>query len=374
MAVRWLLQSGISISNKSDEHYGAVYSHYRGRHGGHELVYAEATGYMLSLLKLLYRKYSDPAFVEFARASGDWLVRWAERNGGIIAMGLRGGEEIREAYAFDNGVCCKGLADLYELTSDERYLRCAERIADWIVSETLNRDGSIKPVFDIDAAQFTEDRTVWYKISGSFHAKIAMPLLQLYSLNKDKRFDDAAVSICEWALGQQQPNGSFPANKTTRTAYVHFHCYTVEALLYAYTCRRTQRFLDAAEKAIDWALAVQSPGGTLPRWCDVLVRERASDVQAQAVRIFSLMNMLRPRGDIREASRKALQSLLELQGVDQDERVDGGFFEGTARKFHLLVRRSLNMTSWAAMFAVHALYLMQEAPARDFFSESKFLF
>ena len=373
MAIRWLLNSGIYISKPEDQHYGAFQYSVESRK--HELIYAEATGYGVSLLKYLAGKHSSAPFAEFAKASGNWLVRWAERHHGIIAMGLSRGQEIREAYAFDNGVCCKGLLDLFTLTGDERYLKCAERIADWLVKKALNEDGSVKPILDLNSGRFVEDRRMWYKVSGSFHAKTAMSLLQLSSVNRDSRIRDAAVRICEWAIGQQEGDGNFPANKTTRMTYLHFHCYTIEALLYAYACERSQRFIDAAERAINWALNVQRPDGTLPRWSGGGgMRETANDVQAQIVRVFSLMNMFKPRKELTEASRRAAGFLLKLQRVDQEETMRGGFVGGTVRKYRFIPTKSREMTSWAAMFAVQALHFMEEASSGDFYVEAKSLF
>ncbi len=375
IAVGWLLNSGIYISNPEDPNYGAFHSHYSVEQRRHDLVYAEATGYGLSLLKYLNGKHASARLVDFARASGDWLVRWAKRHHGIIAMGLTGGEEIREAYAFDNGVCCKGLLDLYALTADERYLECAEGIADWLVSAALCEDGSVKPVFDLNSGRFVEDRRTWYRVSGSFHAKIAMPLLQLSSINKDGRIRDAAVRICERAIGQQRGDGNFPANKATKWTYSHFHCYTVEALLFAFAYERSPRFMEAAERAIDWAMNAQGTDGALPRWSGGgSMRETASDVQAQAVRIFSLANMLRPRRELVVASQKASKFLLELQRLDEERAMHGGFLGGSVRKYRIIPRRSLEMTSWAAMFAIQALHFMEEASSGDFYVEGKFLF
>jgi uncharacterized protein YyaL (SSP411 family) len=375
MATKWLFNSGIYILKLEDQNYGALYSHYSVGSRHHELVYAEATGYGLSLLKYLAGKPSTAPLAEFAKASGNWLVRWAERHHGIIAMGLSRGQEIREAYAFDNGVCCKGLLDLFTLTGDERYLKCAERIADWLVTQALNEDGSVKPVLDLDSGRFVEDRRMWYKVSGSFHAKIAMPLLQLFLINKDRRFRDAAVRIYEWAMGQQQGNGNFPANKMLRATYLHFHCYTVEALLYAYAFERSQRYIDAAERAVNWALRLQRTDSALPRWYGRrLMRETANDVQAQIVRILSLMNMLRPRRGLEEASRKAADSLVKLQRLDKEETTRGGFIGGSIRKYGFIPRKSLEISSWAAMFAIQALHFMEEASTGDFYSGATSLF
>ncbi len=86
-AESWLLKSGIYILDRNDPNYGAIYSYYDHKLKKYELVYAEATGYVISLLKYLYSINKDSKLIDFARASGDWLVRLAERYNGIIALG-----------------------------------------------------------------------------------------------------------------------------------------------------------------------------------------------------------------------------------------------------------------------------------------------
>ncbi len=373
-AVQWILHSGIYISEEGHPHRGAMHSHYDASLQRHELIYAEITGYATSLFSYLSARQGD-SLMSHARASGEWLVNWAERNSGMVSMGVRRDREVREVYAFDNGICCKGLMDLYALCGDERYLRCATRIADWLVNQALNPDGSVKPLFALDSGRFIEVRTPWYKVSGSFHAKIAMSLLLLYGTNKDAHLRDAAVRICEWTIAQQQPDGSFPANRSVRATNLHFHCYTVEALLHAYACLGTARFVDAAERAMRWVMQIQQRDGYVPRWQRRLyLRDRPADVQAQVLRILCLMQMLRPRQELTKAISLASQGLLRMQATGHDVRQDGGFFEGDVRRHRVFLRRSSKMTSWTTMFAIQALTLAQQLPDGDFSREAKRLF
>lgn len=373
-AVRWILHSGIYISEEGHPHRGAMHSTYDGNLQRHELIYAEITGYATSLFSYLCTTRQGD-LLNHARAAGEWLANWAQRHSGILSMGVRQGQEILEVYAFDNGVCCKGLMDLYALCGDERYLKCAARIAGWLVDQALNPDGSVKPVFALDSGRFIEDPTRWYKVSGSFHTKIAMPLLLLSEANTDARLRDAAVRICDWAVAQQQPNGSFPVNRLIRASSLHFHCYTVEALLFAYACLGTPRFLDAAERAMGWVMRLQGPGGYVPRWQGrAYLRDRPADVQAQVLRILCLLQMLNPRQELIKAIRVATRALLRMQAAGPDVRVDGGFFEGDVRRYRIFLRPSHRMTSWTTMFAIQALTLAQQLPDGDFHREAKRLF
>ncbi len=357
-AESWILNSGIYILDRNDPNYGAIYSYYDHKVKNYELVYAEATGYVISLLKYLYSLNKDSKLIDFARASGDWLIKLAEKYNGIIVMGIKDGSDVRQAYAFDNGICCKGFLDLYDLTGDRKYLEYAEKIADWLVNKALNEDGSVKPLLDIDTGNFVQDEKVWYKASGSFHSKISMSLLQLYSINKDDKLLDAATKVCEWAIGQQKPDGSFPANKHIRSVNLHAHSYTVEALLYAYASQNTRKFLDAAEKAVDWMLKVQEQDGSLWLWYgDGFAKMKASYAIAQTIRILLLMQMLNSRKNLIEAAERASKFLSTMQGSEKDQRIEGSFYEDV-RRYGFMMRKSSHVTSWATMFAIQALSML----------------
>src|SRR3990170_4928913 len=99
-AERWLLTSGIYVLDKNDPNYGGVYSYYDRNTRSYELVYSEGTGYAISMLKYLHSLSKDKTLIELATASGDWLSRMCERYGGVIAMGMQDGSDVREAYAF----------------------------------------------------------------------------------------------------------------------------------------------------------------------------------------------------------------------------------------------------------------------------------
>jgi len=359
-AESWFFNSGIYILDKDNANYGAVYSFYDSKAKRHQLVYAEATGYIISLLKYLQSVRSDVRLVDFARASGDWLAGLADRYNGIITMGLRDGAEIELAYPFDNGIVCKGFLDLYEMTNDSKYLEHAERMADWLVKKAIDEDGSVKPVFDTASETFTQDESLWYKVSGSFHSKITMSLLQLYSTNKNNELRDAAMRVCEWALVQQKPDGSFPINTRNKIVNLHTHCYTIETLLYAYASQGESRFLEAAERATDWMIKTQNSDGSLWIWYGAgRLNVKPSYAISQFVRICLLMHSIHGKESTTEAAKKAARFLLSMQSTDSDVRMNGGLHEDIA-KYGPLMRKSQRISSWATMFGIHAASMLEK--------------
>lgn len=366
-AEQWLLNSGICILDKSNPNYGAVYSYFDCATKSFELVYSEATGYLISLLRYFYSVRGDPEPVRRAVAAGEWLLRMGDKHGGIIVMGQQGTQQVRRAYSFDNGICCKGLLDLYQLTRDDRFARRAEGIAEWLVDRALNEDGSVKPVMDVESGAFIKG-SVWYEVSGSFHSKVAISLLQLHSINGDRRFRDGALRICRWALGQQAPSGYFPVNTHSRAVNLHFHCYTVEALLYTYAVTGERAFADAATRGIDWLTSVQDARGAFWLWHGRRRwrMSRASYVSAQASRLFLMMWLLNADARFVDAARRTAGFLTQMQVSSEDPRIDGGFLEEEMAWHALAGRRDRRITSWATLFAVHALALLEGSRAEDF--------
>ncbi len=366
-AVCWLLRSGVYVLSQDDAQYGAVYSYYDARHGHCRLIYAEATGYVLSFLRNLHAASPEERLTAAARASGDWLLRAVESRNGAVSMGFQGADEIPRAYAFDNGICCRGLLDVYELTGDARYLTGARRIAEWLMREALNRDGSVNAVLDLDSGRFVNGSAAWYTASGSFHAKIAIPLLQLYAVSGERPCRDAALSMCEWALARQRADGAFPANVVTSSVNLHAHCYTVEALLYAYAIERRPSFLEAAERAVGWAIARQRRDGSLPLWHGGrLWAPRASYAIAQIVRLCVLLHAWQRRSYLVEAAERAAGFLAGMQVSSDDPRTDGGFLGQDAERAGIRIRRNAQVTSWATMFAAQALDLVERSTSLDF--------
>jgi uncharacterized protein YyaL (SSP411 family) len=368
-AESWLLKSGIYILDTTDPNYGAVYYHYDCGGRNYELIYAEATGYIISLLKYLFSLYKDNKLIDFARASGEWIIRFAQKYDGVIMMGLRDNNDIKLAYPFDNAICCKGLLDLYELTTEKKYLEHAEKIANWLVNKALNEDGSVKPEFDIDSGKFMESADAWWKASGSFHSKITMCLLRLYSINKNDTMRDAAMKVCQWTLQQQNQDGSFPSNKYMRSINVHAHCYTIEALLYAYAWQNNKTFLTSAQKAVDWMLAMQEVDGSLRLWYDSESGEiKPSYAISQFIRILLLMYLLDRKEHFIEAAKRASKFLMSLQALEQDSRINGGFYEyatsseliakdGQIISSKLKKRKAL--PSWGTMFTIQSFSILE---------------
>lgn len=360
----WLLNSGTYIIEKNDRNYGGLYSYFHYYENKNEHIYPEVTGYIISLLRYLHSIYGDGRLVELARASGDWLIQLAERYEGTVIIGIENGIDIKQSQSFDLGIVCKGLLDLYELVKDEKYLQYAEKMADTLVN-AMNPDGSVKPML-YSGSDVIRGEGEWWMESGSFHSKIAMSLLQLFSINNNKKFLEAATKICEWTLTQQQADGSFSVNRYNTSVNLHAHCYTIEALLYAYGSLRRIDFLHAIEKAADWMRRMQAPNGSLWLWYNGGIPGIwPSYAIAQFVRISALLFLINPRQSLLDAAIKSSRFLFGMQASSADAKINGGFYEFFSDYDQFNVK-PFAIGSWSTMFAIQAFEFLYRKDAINF--------
>lgn len=366
-ALRWLSESGIIVSGAGPAGDGAVYSFFDAHSGRYRLVYAEGTGYLLSLWKHLRTLKQDHRLDGQARVAADWLVRWTDEHGDAVAMGLEDGVPIRQAYAFDGGICAKGLLDAYEVTGDSRYVETAGRILRRLLANSVNDDGSVTPALDLDSGRFLEPGKVWFSRSGAFHGKLSMPLLHLSAVTGDDSLREAARRICAWTVTQQAGDGSFPANVAMRSVNLHAHCYATEALLYAHAMLGTPAFRDAAERAVRWIVNRQSAHGSVGLWHGGRkLRRRASYAMAQSIRLFLLLDALARRDGRIDAATRMAAFLARMQAWSADPRVDGGFYSEDIVRSGIFIRKNREVTSWATMFAIQALDFLGAARELSF--------
>ena len=66
-------------------------------------------------------------YVNFAKASCNWLIDLYEKYGGIIQGISPQGITNKYVYSFDTAVCSKGLLDCYLISKDNKFLKYAQK-------------------------------------------------------------------------------------------------------------------------------------------------------------------------------------------------------------------------------------------------------
>jgi hypothetical protein len=369
-ALRWVVSSGIQIRAQDGQVDGGFAAWYDLENQTYPFVYSEITGYMLTLLCAVEALHanSTPTLTGMARLAGDWLLRavWNQANGFACLRPLDNRTtHNRQAlsYAFDNGVIINGLCNLYRRTGLLRYLDAAVSTADWLVCAAQRADGLFEPVFDAARGVFISQGDTWSQFPGSYQAKIAIGLLNLFDLTHQERLVDAAERVCTAAVNFQTSDGRLATFPDAERTNCHAMAYAAEGLWSAGTYLGRQDYLCYSLSAVKWLLDNQSSSGQVarhfhhnrPYFVDRF------DITAQALRLALL---LRTDGRL-DAYDDRVDRLCTLlvggQLSDRDPAADGAFVFGRASDGRVL--RHAN--TWVTAFAIQAirLYADRDTPA-----------
>lgn len=357
LAAEWLLSSG--IQNISGPHAGGFNGWYDIDKKSYPFVYSEITGYGITTLLFLNSLKNDGLFIKCAEMAAEWVMKCAMHSrGGVRARAYNTNPDNAYSfdsnmlYIFDSGMVLSSLVNLYLATKKEPYLRAAIKIGNFLLS-MQKKDGLFYAAYDANNDQRIDTQEKWSTQSGSYHAKLAIGLLDLYSANKDEAFKRSALDICNASLKEQQGNGRFITQQNEKSTHMHPHCYSAEGLLYAGIILEKNKFVRSAENAIRWALDNHLPTGGVP--CKFVDRKfighERSDTLAQVLRTALY---LRNAGLMEQHDSKIERLRVRLlQFQKQDSKQRGGFFYGT----ELDGTKRNHINSWCSMFAIQSLVM-----------------
>lgn len=97
-------------------------------------------GMMLSAMAEAARVFGNTAYLESARQNADFLLRNHTKPDGRLLRTSRGGLAHLDAYLEDYAYLTEGLVDLYEAGSAESYLHAAARLAEYLISDFMDRE------------------------------------------------------------------------------------------------------------------------------------------------------------------------------------------------------------------------------------------
>ena len=367
----WLVSSGLCILDKSDVNVGAVHSFYETKKKEYGFLYPEITGYYISTMKFLYKNENSQNYLEIAKKSGSWLIDLIDKYRYVI-QGVntnKGNNEI--VYSFDTSICAKGLLDLYEITDEQKYSAYAKKLLDWIDSDCVESDGTVKPIMDLKSKKFIETST-WFMKKGCFGIKIVMPFLQ-YENSKNSEFRETAINICNTFTKFQNPNGSFAVHMGGKSVNLHAHCYALEGLIYAYHVFKEPKYLESCKKALDWAIGIMNSDGSIPSWINFNYVSKACYPAAQLIRILILISKIERNLKYKNVASKLTNFILTLQSNSVDSKMNGGFYEELYKSIFGWKKRS-RINSWSSMFALQALNWIDNYESISFDESIEYLF
>ena len=372
MTRNWLLESGISVSNSSDQNHGGVHSFFDEKKNEFAFLYPEITGYFISTMRFLYEHEKNEKFVKLAKASSNWLIQLYEKHGGIIQGISRQGVPQKLAYSFDTGICSKGLLDCFAITKEEKFLEYAKKLNQWILNETIENNGFVKPTKNLQTNEFEEDTNVWYKRSGCLHIKLTIPLLQQYMITKNESLLETATKIAYSIPAYQNDDGSIFLHTDSKIINLHTMCYALEGLIHTYMITRNEDYISRCKKAITWCDQQVQDDGSIDLWFNSKHHSKSSYPIAQLIRLKILVAKL-DGSSLDETVRRLESFLLSLQAQNDDTKINGGFYE----EFNKSVfgwKKTLKVNSWASMFSLQALYWLENFSSIDLNDEYELLF
>jgi len=363
-AIMWLTESGIQNQCEGRKRHGSFNAWYEKDSETYPFVYSEITGYLVTLMCYLYEKTQDEKFLRRAVMAGDWLLDASyETNGWFRCLyplsPSRFDFKQNQIYSFDNGVIVNSMVNLYRSTKQDKYLASAVTAADWLVFSAQKPSGAFFPGYLLDEGVFFESEDEWSMCSGSFHAKNAIGLLNLYDVTHKFDYLKAATKVCDYALECQDVSGRYVSFEARGGTNAHPHCYTAEGLWVAGTYLNKKEYLLSSARGVQWLLDMQSEDGYIPRLYldDVPIYSERVDAVSQTLRLAALHLDNKYLAEAYSGRAEILVPvIMNYQASDTDKRVDGGFYFGKTSSGELV----WHVNSWVTAFAIQTLNMYSE--------------
>ena len=362
----WLLNSGIQNIGKDRHINGGFNSWFSMDKKNYPFIYSEITGYGITTLLFLYETEKDSIYIERAELAADWILNTALHPcGGIKSRYYYSKNEANDNYSFEKGnifvfdtaMALFGLSSLYKQTKKEKYLEASKKIADFLVR--MQKDnGQFFAFYNPGRNFFGDIDDKWSNQSGSYHAKIALGLLNMHDITKKDTYKGSAIKACDSALNFQKDDRRFVTSRKDSTTHQHPHCYSAEGLLYCGLKLGIKKYVDSAIKAIGWSLNSQLENGGIPQIYEQksgkFVEYERTDILSQVLRLGLLAKSCcnREAANI-EKLEKLKNRLLSFQNLEGAQK--GGIFYGSEYDG----KKCKDLNAWCSMFALQALYFLR---------------
>lgn len=360
-AKQWLLNSGIQNLNESEPQFGSINGWFDNEREKYSFAYSEVTGYGITAFIFLNGIFHDKELIERAKMAAEWLENYAVHEQ-IKGYRCRFDLEKKEfnpsrVCSFDNSMCLNGFINLYKETKKQKYLDEGQRIADFLIEKMQKSDGSFHVRFDGLTGKAVHSYDTWSTQSGSFHAKNAIGLLNLFSVVEENKYKESAIKIGEWARKLQQNDGRFITHRKEGFTHTHSHSYAVEGMFgIGILCGR-EDFINSGVKGAEFLINMQLYSGGISCFYDgnKSLYERV-DALAQTIRLWAIAAKYGLKLD--EKKIEAAVSRLKFFHRNNNERkeVKGCFVYGYDEEGKKLEHAN----SWVTMFSLQALHLYEQ--------------
>jgi len=190
----------LSMQSKDEETYGAFhYSYYFKSKEKEPRFVVGTTALTIFTLLDLYNRTSDSKYLESAKLGGDWLTTMQKSDGWMKAYKEYKGEKWvygeKESLLY-NGQVLSALSRLYKVTGEKRYYDAAEKIARCF-TEKVEKEG----------CYLGDDYRSKNSISSAW---VVMSLLDFYKINQDEYYKDIILECSSELLERQKQDTDEP--------------------------------------------------------------------------------------------------------------------------------------------------------------------
>jgi hypothetical protein len=324
--------------------------------------YPETTGYIIPnfLHWADIQNHADAR--QRAIRMADWEVAVQLPEGAVRSgmLGVKVGPAV-----FNTGQVLFGWVSAYQATNDPAYAKAASRASSWLVS-----------VQDVDGAwrrhlsMLTTSNVQTYNVRAAWG--LAMAGVEL----DERRWREAAIRNCDWALKQQAATGWFGCNtfSDNEQPLLHTIGYVLEGLLGTGSLLGQERYVNATIRGITPLMNIYRRTHTLYGRYDAgwnpTVRWRCLTGEAQVALVLERLSRLTGEASYSEISKQLLDGVARLQDVDSPYSESRGAVSGSWPLWGAY--GPFNYMNWPAKFFMDALLLrchnvdVQTAPTRPY--------
>jgi hypothetical protein len=303
--------------------------------------YPETSGYIASTFYGL-AALRDPAYLERGRRIVEWLLRI--QNGDGSYSNPRFGPA---GIVFDTGQVLFGLLSAYGQDREPTVLLAARSAARWLC--------------DVADDKLRWTRSEHLGTPHVYNARTVWALLQMDAIEPDRRRAAVARANLDWAVDEQHPSGFFHhcSFRAGAPPFTHNIAYTAEGLLEAGVLLDEPRYVQAARRAADAALALMRDDGFMPSRISVDGRARSTTCcltgNCQFALVWARLDRIDANDRYRAGACRALDYVMSTQ--DLASPYDG--VRGGIAGSHPVWGGYAPMTypNWAAKFFVDAMWM-----------------
>ncbi len=341
----WLEQAHAATGGHGVARSFVLRRHHRYGITGWLPAYPETTGYIIPTFYDAARQLGRPQLAAQATAMAAWEASIQLADGAV-----RGGTvaDPESPAVFNTGQVLFGWVAAFEETKEERFREAARRAAGWLVDH-LDEDGCWRR----GASQFAA--------AGGhvYNARAAWGLARFAELAGDGAARAAAARAAVFACRHQQDNGWYADNclSDPERPLTHTIAYAAQGVLEIGLLQREERFIAAARKTAQGALAALRDDGFLPGRLDrdwrAAVDWSCVTGQAQMALVWDRLARLDGHREFAAAAERSLAFALSTQDLDS---ADPGIRGGVSGSFPIWGGYgSYEYLNWAAKFLADAL-------------------